>query len=285
MIRKLLSISLLIISLAYTSQIFAFGDIFKGIADAVIQGVVGPQDFNFPSPPLKDRLTNIADPSSIKFGSNDKTITGTQNHKLAIIKSINVDEQINAYQKYVDWNLKLIKSYALNPAPIIAEANTFITGNQYYENVVAILKPRFSSTVEAKDLKEAFEQGADYVAIVDIKIEFKPLGTETGPLSVSNTADVSILFIDKSLEAAPNIVIQNTVINNYEGTNPDENFKKELGFIKVVRDKTLSEFKSQLYNVIISETDDPPALGVRLNLSSDITEDKPKLNNKNKNKK
>ena len=78
-------------------------------------------------------------------------------------------------------------------------------------------------------------------------------------------------------------MIQNTVINNYEGTNPDENFKKELGFIKVVRDKTLSEFKSQLYNVIISETDDPPALGVRLNLSSN--KDKPKLNNKNKKKK
>lgn len=283
MIRKLFSIALLTISLAYATHTFAFGAILEAITDAVVQGVVGSGDGNFPSPPQKDRLINIVDQNNIKYGSKDKVITGTANYKLAIIKSANVDEQINAYQKFVEWYLKLIKSYASNSAPLISEANTFISGNQYYEKAVGLLKSRFSSTVEAKNLKEAFEQGADYVAIIDIKLEFKTLNKPDSP--ITNTADISMLVIDKMLNAAPDILIQNTVVNNYEGTGPDENFKKETAFLKAARDKTLSEFETQLNKVIIAEADDPPVKGIRLELSNTVESTKPKIKAKQKSKK
>lgn len=285
MLSKILSVALLTISLGYATHTFAFGDVFKAIADAVVEGIAGPGDGNFPSPPQKERLINIVDQNSIKVGSKDRVISGTANYKLAIIKSVNVDEQINTYQKFVDWYLKLVKSYASNPDPITTEANTFISGNQYYEKAVGLLKPRFTSTVEAKNLKEAFEQGADYVAVVDIKLEFKPLGTPTGPLSISNTADISMLVIDKTLAAAPDILIQNTVINNYEGTRPDENFRKELAFLKAIRDKTLSEFETQLNKVIIAEADDPPVKGIRLELGNKVESAKPQPKAKQKTKK
>ena len=283
MIRKIFSIALLTISLGYATHTFAFGAILEAITDAVVQGVVGPGDGNFPSPPQKDRLINIVDQNNIKYGSKDKVITGTACYKLAIIKSANVDEQINAYQKFVEWYLKLIKSYASNSAPLISEANTFISGNQYYEKAVGLLKSRFSSTVEAKNLKEAFEQGADYVAIIDIKLEFKTLNKPDSP--ITNTADISMLVIDKMLNAAPDILIQNTVVNNYEGTGPDENFKKETAFLKAARDKTLSKFETQLNKVIIAEADDPPVKGIRLELSNTVESTKPKIKAKQKSKK
>ena len=277
----------LTLDFGYVSETFAFGDVFKAITDAVVQGIVGPGDGNFPSPPQKDRLTNIADQNSIKYGAKDKVISGTGNYKVAIIKSTNVDEQINNYQKFVDWYLKLIKSYASKPTPIIAEANTFINGNQYYEKVVGQIKSRFSSTLEANNLKEAFEKGAGYVAVVDIKLEFKPLTTVNGPCSIGNTADVSVLLIDKSLEAAPDITIQNTVIDNYECIGPDENFKREQAILKAVRDKTLSELENQLNKVIVSEADDLPVKGITLNLTVSADDDisNSKLKKKSKKKK
>ena len=54
MIRKLLQIALLTISLGYATHAFAFGAILEAITDAVVQGVVGSGDGNFPSPPQKD---------------------------------------------------------------------------------------------------------------------------------------------------------------------------------------------------------------------------------------
>ena len=73
-----------------------------------------------------------------------------------------------------------------------------------------------------------------------------------------------------------------TFTHNFECISPDENFKKELGFLKAVREKTLTEFKTQLYNVVVSESDDPPVLGTRLDLSDEVVDIKPKLKNKKK---
>ena len=43
-----------------------------------------------------------------------------------------------------------------------------------------------------------------------------------------------------------------------------------------------TEFKTQLYNVVVSESDDPPVLGTRLDLSDEVVDIKPKLKNKKK---
>ena len=102
---------------------------------------------------------------------------------------------------------------------------------------------------------------------------------------ITNTADISMLVIDKMLNAAPDILIQNTVVNNYEGTGPDENFKKETAFLKAARDITLSEFETQLNKVIIAEADDPPVKGIRLELSNTVESTKPQTKAKQKNKK
>lgn len=287
MIKKLFSIALLTINLGYATHAFAFGAILEAITDAVVQGVVGSGDGNFPSPPQKDRLINIVDQNNIKFGSKDKVITGTANYKLAIIKSANVDEQINAYQKFVEWYLKLIKSYASNSAPLISEANTFISGNQYYEKAVGLLKPRFSSTVEAKNLKEAFEQGADYVVVIDIKLEYTDLSskTEPGPLTERNIADLSAIFVNKNYEAGPDIVVKNASTETFQPIKPDTNIRNTLDILKRARDKTYNEFEAKLNKVIIAEADDPPVKGIRLELSNTVESTKPQTKAKQKAKK
>ena len=287
MIRKIFPIALLTIGFGYATHTFAFGAILEAITDAVVQGVVGSGDGNFPSPPQKDRLINIVDQNNIKFGSKDKVITGTANYKLAIIKSANVDEQINAYQKFVEWYLKLIKSYASNSAPLISEANTFISGNQYYEKAVGLLKPRFSSTVEAKNLKEAFEQGADYVVVIDIKLEYTDLSskTEPGPLTERNIADLSAIFVNKNYEAGPDIVVKNASTETFQPIKPDTNIRNTLDILKRARDKTYNEFEAKLNKVIIAEADDPPVKGIRLELSNTVESTKPQTKAKQKNKK
>ncbi len=153
-------------------------------------------------------------------------------------------------------------------------------GNLYFDKAVGMIKAKFNGVTNASNVQEAFDQGADYVAILDIKLENTDLSskTEPGPLTERNVADLSVLFIDKNYEASPDIEVKNTSTETYQPIKPDSNIRNSLDIIKRARDKTFTEFEAKLNKLVIAELDDPPVKGITLSLD----DDKPKSKGKKK---
>lgn len=287
MIRKIFSIALLTISLGYVTHAFAFGGLLEALGDAIVGGIVSSSNPDIASPSQKDRFLKVVDQSKLKLSSPDKVITGSSAYKLTIVKSMNVDEQIKAYQAHVARRNKGIKDYATTPQPLIDEVNSFVPGVIYYEKAVGLLKAKFSSIASANNVQEAFDQGTDYVAIVDLKLQNIDLSskTEPGPLTERNIADLSVLFIDKNYEASPDIVIKNTSVETFQPNGADKNIRNNLDILKRARDKTFKEFEAKLNKLVIAETDDPPVKGIRLELGNTVESAKPQTKAKQKAKK
>lgn len=271
MIKNLLRIAVLITCTVYASHALAFGGLLEKFNDAIFGGIVGAINPDIASPPQKDRLLNVVDATKLKTTNTEKPILGSKAYKLAIVKSVNVDEQIKAYQAHVDRRNKGIKDYASNPQPFLDEVNSFVPGNLYFDKAVDLTKAKFNGVINASNVQEAFEQGADYVAIVDLKLENTDLSskTEPGPLTERNIADLFLLFIDKNYEAGPDISIKNISIETYQPNGADKNIRNNIDILKRARDKTFNEFENKLNKLVISEADDPPIAGITLSLSSD----------------
>lgn len=281
---KFITTSIVGACLIYTTHVYAFGDVFKAITDVVMDGIASTGNADISSPPLKDRLSGIVEQDKVKFSSTDKVLFGSKQFKLAIVKSINVDEQIKTYKASVDKRNKGIKGYASSPQPLLDELNTFVPGEVYFEKAVGHVKEKFGSTVYANSVQDAINQGADYVAVIDLKLENTDLSSKTapGPLTERNVADLSVIFIDKSYEAGPDIVVKNTSQETFQPTEPNQNIRNNLDILKRARQKTFDEFKAKLNKQIIEEADDPPVVGTRLSLGDSAPDEKPINNKKNK---
>jgi hypothetical protein len=284
MIKNLLRIAVLITCTVFATHALAFGGLLEKLNDAIVGGIVGATNPDIASPPQKDRLLNVVDSTKLKTTNTEKPILGSKAYKLAIVKSVNVDEQIKAYQAHVDRRSKGIKDYASNPQPFLDEVNSFVPGNLYFDKAVDLIKAKFNGVINASNVQEAFDQGADYVAIIDLKLENTDLSskTEPGPLTDRNVADLSALFIGKNFDASPDIVVKNTTQETYQPNGADKNIRASLDILKRARDKTFNEFEAKLNKLVIAELDDPPVLGVRLELTgdSDGAMPKPKLKKK-----
>ncbi|PJD90422.1 MAG: hypothetical protein CTY12_09130, partial [Methylotenera sp.] len=280
MIKNLLRIVVLTTCTVFATHAFAFGGLLEKLNDAIVGGIVGITNPDIKSPPQKDRLLNVVDATKLKTPNTEKTILGSKAYKLAIVKSVNVDEQIKAYQAHVDRRSKGIKDYATSPQPFLDEVNSFVPGNLYFDKAVGMIKAKFNGVTNASNVQEAFDQGADYVAILDIKLENTDLSskTEPGPLTERNVADLSVLFIDKNYEASPDIEVKNTSTETYQPIKPDSNIRNSLDIIKRARDKTFTEFEAKLNKLVVAELDDPPVKGITLSLD----DDKPKSKGKKK---
>jgi len=271
MIKNLLKIAVLINCTVFATHALAFGGLLEKLNDAIVGGIVGATNPDISSPPQKDRLLNVVDATKLKTTSTEKPILGSRAYKLAIVKSVNVDEQIKAYQAHVDRRSKGIKDYASNPQPFLDEVNSFVPGNLYFDKAVGMIKAKFNGVTNVSNVQEAFDQGADYVAILDLRLENTDLSskTEPGPITQRNIADLSVLFIDKNYEASPDIEVKNTSTETYQPIKPDTNIRNSLDILKRARDKTFNEFEAKLDKLVIPELDDPPVKGITLSLGDE----------------
>ena len=282
--HKLIAIAIFTAGLAYNTHVYAFGGILEVITDTVVGGIVGGSNADINSPPLRNRFDQIVDESKLKTANPYKIISGSKSYKLAIVKSVNVDIQIGEYKKHVDRRLKGIKDYASNPSVFVDEVQAFVPSEKYYEKTIGLITDRFDNVITVTNVQEGFNQGADYVAVIDFKLENTDLSSKTEPglITQRNIADLSTVFIDKNYEVGPDITIKNTSQETYQPIKPDTNIRNSLDIIKRARDKTFNEFEAKLTKLIIKEVDDPPVLGIRLDLSGDAVDVKPKLKNKKK---
>ena len=108
------------------------------------------------------------------------------------------------------------------------------------------------------------------------------MALQTIKLLLSALGMSSLLGCSPMTTVAPDIVVKNTSQETYQPIKPDTNIRNSLDIIKRARDKTFNEFEAKLDKLIIKEADDPPALGIRLDLSDEVVDVKPKLKNKKK---
>lgn len=204
-----------------------------------------------PSPPQMDRLTGL-DASNINI--NQTKISNASKNKLAIIYSVNVKPQLEANAAMAAQMKPLITYYVKDSNAVNADANIVFSGEAYLQTIINSLTSKFKDAIYAKNLNDAFANGANYVAIVDLRLEYLDLSSKLvpGPLISQFVADISTLFIDKNRQAGPDVQIKNTTVLQEEPKGAEANTRQFLKNIKDVRIKSLKAYDAEL-NKVISE--------------------------------
>ena len=203
------------------------------------------------SPPQRDRLEGLAAQSQIKMSHNK--IVDASKLKLAIVSSVNVQPQIQSFYTFSNQFDQIIKAYVSEEQSVKKDAEIVLSDKIFLQSIVNSLSSKFSETISANDLRDAFNKGADYAVVIDLRFEWVDLASKIspGPLSEKNVADISALFIKKTLEGGPDIQIKNTTISQREAKGPEANVRELLNEIKDTRLKSLKRFDSELDKVVI----------------------------------
>lgn len=281
--KKLLLLAVFTICYLVTTHAYAFGGLLEKLNDAIVEKVVGAANPEIKSEPLNNRFNQVADVSKLKVTGSDEPILGSKSYKLAIVKSVNVETQLNSDKKFTDdWRKRILK-YVDKPHQYLDDYDASIPGHVLVDRAEQSLKAKFKEAIYVKSVDEGLKQGADYVALIDIKVEFKQLSSKfrAEPLRNKYVNDLSTIFINKSYEVGPDIVITNTfeTPNGLTEKN-DALLRSSLDEYKMARQKTFDEFEAKLNKLVISELDDPPVIGIKLSLGGEAN---PKKKSKKKN--
>lgn len=203
------------------------------------------------SPPQQERLTGLAAPGQINI-TKAKTLQGVSKQKLAIVKSVNVDPQLKSFDQVRQQMGSVIPAYINDQKGVTKTAEVVFSDQLYLQALISPLKARFGSIVLAQDLADAFEQGADYVAIIDVRFEFVDLASKLvpGPIHIKHVANASVLFVNKKLAGGPDVVIENTLIQQHSPMGPEANVRQILKSVQEVRLKTLQEYETAVSQVL-----------------------------------
>lgn len=207
------------------------------------------------SPPQQDRLQGLANPGQIQLSQS--RIIGSSKFKLAIVNSVNVQPQIQSYHQFSGQFDRIIKAYVSEEQKVKADAAAILSDKVFLDSIDRQLSSRFAETIRADDLREAFNKGADYVAVVDVRFEVADLTPEIGffempsDLLTKHVADISVLLINRSLEGGPDIQIKNTYVAKGPGKGPEANIREMLSAIKDTRLNSLRRLDAELEKVII----------------------------------
>lgn len=195
------------------------------------------------TPPQQDRLSGLIQPEQLKTGSLQ--LTNTTSKKLAIVYSINVP-------KSLDSNTQLMSRFTGILGKMITltdnstDASIVLSSDKLLEGVISPLRSRFQSVVVAKDLREAFSQGADLVAVLDIRLAYTFDDRDSrSTMRFTHTADASYLFINRRLESGPELLAQVTHEQVTPAAGSDANNRDFLVHARIARVKMLETLRNQ----------------------------------------
>ncbi len=166
-------------------------------------------------------------------------LTGTGQKVLAIVYSKNVEysRTLNAQMqtKYLGWITQF------NTGDIRDDVNLVLSDDVLMSNLLAPVRAAFREVRFVRDIPEGFENGADYVAVLDLD-----LNTTSKMVLLSqtttNVAHASLLFIDPNLEAGPEVRSLVTSEDTLTMKGADGNIRDGVRLIKNARTKMISEF-------------------------------------------
>ncbi len=190
------------------------------------------------SPPQTNRFKDLVDESKLKIG--DTTIKDSKTKVLAIIYSENVPRQM-IYNKHileiVNRNMRFENYVNFDDYDIV------LSDEKLMAAIVFKLKNKFDKIIIAKDIPSAFSNKADYVGILDIRLDvLKPLSSKI----TTHVANTSLLFINRNLQRGPEI---NSMIRTESTLEYDAARIEVLRFyhamvhnIKLTRTKMINDF-------------------------------------------
>lgn len=218
-----------------------------------------------PSPPQEDRLKGIVNQQQPFTRSR---LTNTSNKKLAVIYSVNVSPQLAANAEQARRMKPLIDYYVKDSRAVNNDVDIIFSGDFFLKAIDDMLSSKFKYVVHAKNLDDAFRNGADYAAVIDIRFEYLDFSSKTtpGPLITRHVANASTLFIDKNLQSGPDIQANNTLSTQDEPLGAEANTRRFLKQVKDLRLKTLKEYNTNLNQVVfesVSFQEDNQIAGAR----------------------
>lgn len=202
-----------------------------------------------PAPPQREMLEGLANQGQVKVTNNK--ITGASKLKLAIVNSANVQPQIQAYAANVKAGDTYSTLYSNNPKQIKSDEAIIYSDKAFMESIVNTLKSKFGQTFYANDLVSAFKNGADYVVVIDIRLDYLWKDGGNRMMDEQEVANIRALFINQSLIGGPDVIVNNTNKDMYEGKGFDANVNTHLNNVKKVRLKSLQEFETSVSKVVI----------------------------------
>jgi len=198
-------------------------------------------------PEVSSRYQNLIAESELISGPG--ALTGTRTKKLAIVFSSNVKDM-------ADYNEKLKKNFSSSlytwtstSSELTNDIDIVFSNERLLSVLLAGVKARFASVSFENDISTGFESGADYVGIVDIQLGADQpdfAATFDGIIRLNHTANASLIIIDPSLKAGPDIVANIAHLQNTPGKGPDGNLREMLLNIKIARSKMIAEFAGQV---------------------------------------
>lgn len=201
------------------------------------------------SPPQTNRFKDIIDESKLKVG--DAIIKDSKTKVLAIIYSENVSKQLTynkqileivnrnmQYESYVD-----LKDYEI----ILSEEKLMAA-------IMSKLKNKFDKIIFAKDIPTAFLNKADYVGVLDIRLDVNTPLKNTMP--TIHTANTTLLLINKKLEYGPEIIslvrMESTREHNATRESVLRFYHAMVLSIKLARTKMINDFEVDLNSKIFN---------------------------------
>ncbi|GAB3382632.1 hypothetical protein GCM10027567_30750 [Spongiibacter taiwanensis] len=151
----------------------------------------------------------------------------------------------------------MIEAYVREEQTLKADAKTILSDEIFLTSIVNQLSSRFAETFQAEDLRDAFNKGADYVAVIDLRFEIVDLTPEIGIFEMpsdiveKHVADISVLFINRRLEGGPDIQIKNAYVSKRPGKGPEANIRLLLNDIKNTRLTSLKRLDEELNKVVV----------------------------------
>lgn len=197
------------------------------------------------SPPQEDRLSGLATNSQLKPGA--ERIEQAKSKVLAIVYSVNVPKQLASNQELMSRfdGTNLVSSVFAGGAAAKEDGMIVFSSDRLLEAVLAGVKDRFKEVVLAKDLPDAFDKGADVVGILDLRLAYVWDSSETRKMVYEHTANTSMLFINRRLEAGPEAVANITYKQDTPAAGADANNRDFTVAVKDARTQMVRKISAE----------------------------------------
>lgn len=208
------------------------------------------------TPAQEDPLTGLVSRSQLKNAVGN--LPSVKDKKLALIYSVNVPKTLDVNRQLASRFGDSMTAFLTSSSTALGEdASIVFSAEKLLDACFEPLKKRFQSVSLASDLPDAFSKGADYVGIVDLRLEY--LINENDPdhakhthMVITHISNISILLINRKLEAGPNLVSnvehqQRTIAAGAEANNRDF-----INNVRLARVKMLRAFQSHISEKIPS---------------------------------
>lgn len=195
------------------------------------------------TPQQEDRLTGLIQASQLRPGA--ALLTNTSNTKLAVVYSVNLPKSLEVNTTLLSRFTGFLSQLFTLDFDSGSDAAIVLSSDRLLKGLTEPLRERFQNVVIAKDIRDGFTQGADLVAVLDLRLAYEFHEDPNHKLmNFTHTANASYLFVNRRLEQGPDLIAyvshkQSTPATGAEANNRD--FLVNVREARVKMLKTLSQ--------------------------------------------